>query len=100
MKANRVFGILSIFMAGYALCAALPSLLGAIVGRIFAIQEAAAIGIIGGADGPTAIFTSSKLAPHIMNLLFNRLPLLLFALCLGLYLFFRHKEKQSEKPED
>jgi len=33
----------------------------------FTIQEAGAIGIIGGADGPTAIFLSSKLAPHLMG---------------------------------
>ncbi|CDF59104.1 sodium ion-translocating decarboxylase subunit beta [Thermobrachium celere] len=30
----------------------------------FTPQEAASIGIIGGADGPTAIYLSSKLAPH------------------------------------
>jgi oxaloacetate decarboxylase beta subunit len=30
-------------------------------------REAGAIGIIGGADGPTAIFLSSKLAPHLMG---------------------------------
>ena len=29
--------------------------------------EAAAIGIIGGADGPTAIFLTSKLAPHLLG---------------------------------
>ena len=29
--------------------------------------EAAAIGIIGGADGPTAIFLASKLAPHLLG---------------------------------
>lgn len=29
--------------------------------------EAGAIGIIGGADGPTAIFISSKLAPHLLG---------------------------------
>jgi len=33
----------------------------------FAKPEAAAIGIIGGADGPTAIFLSSKLAPHLLG---------------------------------
>ncbi|MEE2656937.1 MAG: sodium ion-translocating decarboxylase subunit beta [Candidatus Latescibacterota bacterium] len=33
----------------------------------FAQEEAAAIGIIGGADGPTAIFLSSKLAPHLLG---------------------------------
>ena len=30
-------------------------------------QEAGSIGIIGGADGPTAIFTTSKLAPHLLG---------------------------------
>ncbi len=33
----------------------------------FAPNEAASIGIIGGADGPTAIFTTSKLAPHLLG---------------------------------
>ncbi len=33
----------------------------------FTPDEAAAIGIIGGADGPTAIFTASKLAPHLVG---------------------------------
>ncbi|MDR2474468.1 MAG: sodium ion-translocating decarboxylase subunit beta, partial [Bacteroidales bacterium] len=33
----------------------------------FAPNEAASIGIIGGADGPTAIFLSSRLAPELMG---------------------------------
>ncbi len=33
----------------------------------FDIKEAAAIGIIGGADGPTAIYLSIKLAPHLLG---------------------------------
>ena len=33
----------------------------------FTAQEAASIGIIGGADGPTAIFLTSKLAPHLLG---------------------------------
>ena len=33
----------------------------------FTPAEAGSIGIIGGADGPTAIFLSSKLAPHMMG---------------------------------
>ena len=32
----------------------------------FNMQEASAIGIIGGADGPTSIFIASKLAPHLL----------------------------------
>jgi len=32
----------------------------------FAPEEAASIGIIGGADGPTAIFLTTKLAPHLL----------------------------------
>ncbi len=33
----------------------------------FTGEEAASIGIIGGADGPTAIFLTSKLAPHLLG---------------------------------
>ncbi len=33
----------------------------------FTAPEAGAIGIIGGADGPTAIFVSSRLAPHLLG---------------------------------
>lgn len=33
----------------------------------FTAQEAASIGIIGGADGPTAILLTSKLAPHLLG---------------------------------
>ena len=33
----------------------------------FNVQEASAIGIIGGADGPTAIYLTSKLAPHLLG---------------------------------
>ena len=34
---------------------------------IFTGPEAASIGIIGGADGPTAIYTTSQLAPHLLG---------------------------------
>lgn len=33
----------------------------------FSIKEAASIGIVGGADGPTSIFIASKLAPHLLG---------------------------------
>jgi len=33
----------------------------------FTNQEAASIGIIGGADGPTAIYVTTKLAPHLLG---------------------------------
>ena len=33
----------------------------------FTNQEAGAIGIIGGADGPTAIYVTTKLAPHLLG---------------------------------
>jgi oxaloacetate decarboxylase beta subunit len=33
----------------------------------FSLQDAAAIGIIGGADGPTAIFIASRLAPDLLG---------------------------------
>ncbi|MEE4292989.1 MAG: sodium ion-translocating decarboxylase subunit beta [Xanthomonadales bacterium] len=48
------------------------TLLGALLlnylpGFDFSLQDAAAIGIIGGADGPTAIFLSSRLSPELMG---------------------------------
>ena len=33
----------------------------------FTLQEAASTGIIGGADGPTAIFVTTRLAPHLLG---------------------------------
>ncbi len=47
------FGIFATFMGATALG--------------FTAQEASAIGIIGGADGPTALFLTSKLAPHLLG---------------------------------
>lgn len=38
-----------------------------IEGLQFTAQEAASIGIIGGADGPTAIFVTKTLAPHLIG---------------------------------
>jgi sodium ion-translocating decarboxylase beta subunit len=42
------------------------SLLGAMM-LGFSVQEASAIGIIGGADGPTAIYLAAKMAPHLLG---------------------------------
>ena len=42
------------------------SLLGAMM-LGFTVQEASAIGIIGGADGPTAIYLAAKMAPHLLG---------------------------------
>ena len=36
-------------------------------GLMFTLKEAASIGIIGGADGPTAIYTTSLLAPQLLG---------------------------------
>jgi oxaloacetate decarboxylase beta subunit len=48
------------------------SLIGALAlnvfpGLEFSIKDAAAIGIIGGADGPTAIYVASKMAPDLLG---------------------------------
>lgn len=43
------------------------AMLGAVAIFGFNMNEAASIGIIGGADGPTAIFTASQLAPHLLG---------------------------------
>ena len=52
MGAGAQFGIVAAFVVSY--------LLG------FTPQEASSIGIIGGADGPTAIYLTSRLAPHLL----------------------------------
>ena len=55
---------LGIFVTFLGACAF--SLTG-IEGVAFTFKEAASIGIIGGADGPTAIFLTSKLAPQLLG---------------------------------
>jgi len=52
MGAGAQFGVVAAFVVAY--------LLG------FTPPEAASIGIIGGADGPTAIYLTSRLAPHLL----------------------------------
>ena len=58
---------MGVFVAffGAVLLNGLNDLLGFTIG--FTGPEAASIGIIGGADGPTAIFLTSKLAPHLLG---------------------------------
>jgi oxaloacetate decarboxylase beta subunit len=41
---------------------------GSLVSGMFSISEASAIAIIGGADGPTTIYTSAKLAPELLGI--------------------------------
>ncbi|MFA7573860.1 MAG: sodium ion-translocating decarboxylase subunit beta [Lutispora sp.] len=59
LGAAAQFGIFTTFLGALAL--------NFIPGISFTIREAASIGIIGGADGPTAIFLASKLAPHLLG---------------------------------
>jgi len=58
---------LGVFVAFFGAIALnlLNDLFGVTIG--FTGPEAASIGIIGGADGPTAIFLTSKLAPHLLG---------------------------------
>ena len=44
------------------------ALMAGSLGMDFGIEEAASIGIIGGADGPTTIFLSARLAPEILGI--------------------------------
>lgn len=41
--------------------------IGAVVSGAFTAAEGASIGIIGGADGPTALYLTSLLAPHLLG---------------------------------
>ena len=64
LGAAAQLGVFAAFLGAIALNG-LNDLVGAPVG--FTGPEAASIGIIGGADGPTAIFLTSKLAPHLLG---------------------------------
>ncbi|MFW6330950.1 MAG: sodium ion-translocating decarboxylase subunit beta [Gemmatimonadota bacterium] len=55
-----------VFLGAAAQIGIFVTLLGALY-LGFTPAEAGAIGIIGGADGPTAIFLSSRIAPHLLG---------------------------------
>ena len=59
LGAAAQFGIFTTFIGAI--------LLNLVPGLSFTLQEAASIGIIGGADGPTAIYLTAKLAPHLLG---------------------------------
>lgn len=61
LGAAAQFGIIATFIGAKALNLLDVSML------TFTDQEAASVAIIGGADGPTAIFLTSKLAPHLLG---------------------------------
>lgn len=76
----------------------------------FTPEEAASLGIIGGADGPTAIFTTIKLAPHLlgpiaiaaysyMALVPVIIPLVVKCLCSEKELRINMKEQDKLYPE-
>ena len=64
LGAAAQLGVFAAFLGAIALNA-LNGVVGTTVG--FTGPEAASIGIIGGADGPTAILLTSKLAPHLLG---------------------------------
>ncbi len=90
------FGIFAVLLASLALG--------------FTPQEAGSLGIIGGADGPTAIFTTIKLAPHLlgpiaiaaysyMALVPVIIPLVVKLLCTKKELMINMKEQDKLYPE-
>lgn len=64
LGAAAQLGIFTTFI-GAILLNLVPS--NIIPGLKFTLQEAGSIGIIGGADGPTAIYLTAKLAPHLLG---------------------------------
>jgi len=62
------------------------------IGRLLA-PEAASIGVIGSADGPTSIFVSGKLWPYLLVRM--ALPVV-FVLAVVSWLFFRFKSKKAQ----
>ncbi len=61
LGAGAQFGVFFAFFVALALGSALPDLVN------IGINEAASIGIIGGADGPTTIYLTNRLAPHFIG---------------------------------
>lgn len=59
LGAAAQFGVFFTFVGALVLSAFIPSL-------GFGVKEAASIGIIGGADGPTAIYVTKSLAPALL----------------------------------
>ncbi len=59
LGAAAQFGVFFTFIGALVLGALVPSI-------DFGVKEASAIGIIGGADGPTAIYVTKTLAPHLL----------------------------------
>ena len=57
----------SVLMGAGAQLGVFVAFFGAVVSGVFSPMEAGAIGIIGGADGPTAILVTKELAPHLLG---------------------------------
>ncbi len=57
----------SLLLGAAAQVGIFATFIGARLSGYFSEAEAASIGIIGGADGPTAIFVTSKLAPELLG---------------------------------
>ena len=57
----------SLLMGAGAQLGVFIAFFGAVVSGVFTPAEAGAIGIIGGADGPTAILVTKELAPHLLG---------------------------------
>ena len=60
LGAAAQFGIFFTLLGSLAMSELVPAI-------DFSLQDAAAIGIIGGADGPTAIFLASRLSPDLLG---------------------------------
>ena len=60
LGAAAQFGIFFTLLGSLAMSEVVPAI-------DFSLQDAAAIGIIGGADGPTAIFLASRLSPDLLG---------------------------------
>ena len=62
-----VIAIVCLLLGAAAQFGVFVAYFGAVASGVFSPEEAASIGIIGGADGPTAIFLTSKLAPQLLG---------------------------------
>ena len=102
LGAAAQFGVFFTFVGALVLSALVPSI-------NFGIKEAASIGIIGGADGPTAIYVTKSLAPALlpaiavaaysyMALVPVIIPLVVKLLCTKKELSINMKEQEKKYP--
>ncbi len=98
MHKKRLTGVLLFMMAGLAqILPLIPELIRRHEQKKRAVSEAASIGIIGGADGPTAIYVAGKLDLQTVLTTFSMLLTNFCILCGAVQFRRARKERKARK---